>query len=217
MAKSKAPPQREVTRERELRAWKLRQQLWTHERIAADLGVERSTVTKMLMRTSQRYLDSVQGEVAALKGEQLTQLEHIADEAMQAWRASKQPRKEARKVTRKQSKRGDEEATSAQTKEQNGDWHHLEMARGALGDIRKLMGLDAPTKIAPTTPDGESVYSAIAGIAKLNDADLDQLIRNLEAAIRLGAVGAPQPGSAADGAPGVDTTTQADADAGQTV
>jgi DNA-binding transcriptional MocR family regulator len=133
---------REVALEREQRAWKMRQQLYTHERIAVELGVDRSTVTKMLARVGKRYLNSIQDEVAALKAEQFSQLSHIADEAMQAWRASKQPKKEARKVSRKQTKRGDEEATVAQTKEQNGDWHHLEMARSALADIRKMFGID---------------------------------------------------------------------------
>jgi DNA-binding transcriptional MocR family regulator len=143
---------REVALEREQRAWKMRQQLYTHERIAAELGVDRSTVTKMLARVGKRYLNSIQNEVAALKAEQFAQLAHIADEAMQAWRASKQPKKEARKVSRKQTKRGDEEATVAQTKEQNGDWHHLEMARAALADIRKIFGLDQAVPVGVDKP-----------------------------------------------------------------
>lgn len=151
MAKAGRTP-REVALEREQRAWKMRQQLYTHERIAAELGVDRSTVTKMLARVGKRYLNSIQNEVATLKAEQFSQLSHIADEAMQAWRASKQPKKEARKVSRKQTKRGDEESTVAQSKEQNGDWHHLEMARAALADIRKIFGLD---QAGPVNVDGK--------------------------------------------------------------
>ncbi len=153
-----------MTRERELRALELSGQLWTHERIAAALGVSRSAVTRMLQRIERRYLETIRNKLESLKGEKLRQLESIADEAMQAWRASKQPKKEARKTNRKQGKKGDEEETRVQTREQSGDWHYLEQARGAVGDIRKLMGLDAPTKTALTDPGGDQAYDPFAGI-----------------------------------------------------
>lgn len=45
-----AGPPKQVTRERERRAWELRQRCWTEARIAAELGVATSTVCYMLQR-----------------------------------------------------------------------------------------------------------------------------------------------------------------------
>jgi hypothetical protein len=162
MRKGSVP--KEVARERERRAWELRQKFWTHERIAAELGVDRSTVTKMLARVSRRILDTMQSEVAAMKAEQVSQLTFIADEAMQAWNASKQPAKEARKLTRKTRKVADDE-TQMKSKDQNADPRYLATAMQALTDIRAIMGLNAPTKVAPTDPTGEKEH------AELSDAE----------------------------------------------
>ena len=206
--KGKVP--REVAVERERRAWELRQKFWTHERIAAELGVDRSTVTKMLARISDRFWSSISGQIAAMKGDQVSQLMVIADEAMQAWESSKRPAKNAKKVTRKRggsagghtagagSAHGsygrssgasggtDDEETLMQSNDQNADPRYLASAMDALGDIRKIMGLDAPSKVAPTTPDGQRPYRAV-DLSNLSDDELNQLILNLQAAAGDGA------------------------------
>ena len=110
---------REVSRERERRAWELRQQLWTHERIAAELGVTHQAVTAMLKRVDRRVLAKLDAEVALQKAAQTAQLQYIADEAMQAWESCKSSGPDPR---------------------------FLGEARGALSDLRKLWGLDAPAK-----------------------------------------------------------------------
>lgn len=142
---------KEITQHREMRAFELRQQLWTHERIAKELGVERSAVTKMLKRISRRYSDKLEEEVKRIRAEHTLHLEHMADEAMQAWVSSKQPAKDARR--RKTARRGEEEENRVQT--QNADPRFLAEARAALADIRDIWGADAPTKVAATTPDGK--------------------------------------------------------------
>jgi DNA-binding MarR family transcriptional regulator len=142
---------KEVTQHKEMRAFELRQQLWTHERIAKELGVERSTVTKMLQRIGKRYSEKLEAEVKRIRAEHTLQLEHMADEAMQAWSASKQPAKDAKR--RKTASRGEVEESRVQT--QNADPRFLAEARAALADIRDIWGADAPTKVAATTPDGK--------------------------------------------------------------
>ncbi len=141
---------KEITQHREMRAFELRQQLWTHERIAKDLGVERSAVTKMLKRINKRYSDRLAEEVKRIRAEHTLHLEHMADEAMQAWIASKQPAKDARR--RKTVRRGEEEENRVQT--QNADPRFLAEARAALADIRDIWGVDTPSKFSLTDPTG---------------------------------------------------------------
>jgi DNA-binding MarR family transcriptional regulator len=152
---------KEITQHHEMRAFELRQQLWTHERIAKELGVERSTVTKMLKRINKRYSDKLEDEVKRIRAEHTLHLEHMADEAMQAWLASKQPAKDARR--RKTVRRGEEEENRVQT--QNADPRFLAEARAALADIRDIWGADAPSKLAPTDPTGEKEFGQDAGIS----------------------------------------------------
>lgn len=140
---------REVIRERERRAWELRQQGATHDRIALELGVDRTTVTKLLARLSQRYLATIQEEVGAVKGEQVAQLSYIYDEAMQAWSASKQASKVVGKRVKKvnAAKGGsDGEEVTTRVQDEDGDPRYLQTAMSALSDIRKILGADAPIK-----------------------------------------------------------------------
>ena len=149
-AKKGRKPNREESLERETRAWELRQKLWTHERIAAELGVDRSTITKMLGRVWTRRNNTQQERIDAFREEHTAMLEHIADEAMQAWSASKAMKKDARR--RKQAGKEYEEnrATS-----KDADPRFLTEARSALAEIRAVWGVDAPRKTALTDPDGE--------------------------------------------------------------
>src|SRR3972149_847519 len=138
---------RETLREREARVWDLSSKMWTQERIAQELNLERSTISKMLKRLNERALKTVTDEVLAEKAQQVRQLKAVADEAMQAWERSKDSRKG---VVKKSSagtsfrKGGDEVTTTVQ--DQDGDPRYLETAMKALADIRKILGLDSPEK-----------------------------------------------------------------------
>lgn len=131
--------QRDSALDLEQKAWELRQQLWTHERIARYLGVDRSTVTKALQRTSRRIIRELEGKQSEVVAQQVEQLTHIADEAMQAWNSSKQPEKDSKRI--KGSPRGDAEEN--RLKSQNADPRYLVVAMSALENIRKLMKLDS--------------------------------------------------------------------------
>ena len=167
---------KEVTAEREKRAWELRQQCWTEERIAADLGVTQPAVSVMLRRISGRMAKQLTGQVERVKATQTAQLEHIAFEAMQAWERSKLNAEATRTVTEQISLKGEEETlddegqpirrktavvpavketTTFTSEGQAGDSRMLEKAINALSDIRKIWGLDAPTKQEITGKDGD--------------------------------------------------------------
>jgi len=136
----------ELLRERERRAWELSSKMWTQERIAQELGLERSTISKMLKRLNERAMKTITDEILAEKAQHIRQLKEIADEAFQAWERSKETRKGVVKKSRTGGMtRGEETTTSVQ--DQDGDPRYLETAMKALNDIRKILGLDAPEKI----------------------------------------------------------------------
>ena len=160
----------EVAREREARAWELKQQLWTDERIAAELGVDRSTVTKALQRVERRVLAHLEDSISQLKVRQTAQLEYLAAEAVSAWEASKRPAETTRTVIERAETPADDDAragearkpevivkTTLTVKGQSGDPRFLNAAREALADVRKLWGLDAPQRIELTKDAGSQL------------------------------------------------------------
>lgn len=137
---------KEVTREREKRAWELRQQGWTHERISIELGVHHTTITKMLGRIRKRYLRELNEEVEQETTEQLLQLRFIVDEAMQAWMSSKEASKSVAQKKRQGQGGNQPDEITTRVQDQDGDPRYLSTAMSALSDIRKVLGVDAPQR-----------------------------------------------------------------------
>lgn len=173
----RVPP--EVTREREARAWELRQRCRTTRQIAHELDIDHSTVVRMLDRVEKRLLESVNADVLQVKLRQTQQLERLLSEAVSEWERSKLPVEVERTVTKATELTGqevaplwpetgeDEEPTGApkpqvtlpavevtttrEVRGQTGNPALLAQARGALADIRAIWGLDAPQKQDVTT------------------------------------------------------------------
>src|SRR4051794_27429024 len=93
------PVPRQVTAEREARAWELRQRFRTERQIAAELGVDQSTVHKMLDRVERRLAEQLKEQALPLKAEQTAQLREVAAEAFAAWERSKLDAELERTVT----------------------------------------------------------------------------------------------------------------------
>jgi hypothetical protein len=158
-----------VTRERERRAWELRQEFRSEREIGDILGVSESGVCRMLQRVERRALEKLQEDVEALKVQQTAQLEFIAHEAMAAWQRSK----------------GDSSSAAP------GDPKFLGEARAALAEIRRIWGAEAPTKVAATTPDGKEPYRL--QVQNMTDEELELLeriaARQCEPVARIGCSG----------------------------
>ncbi len=137
------PPTKEEVTERERRAWALRTQHGlSHQQIADELGVERSTVTKLLGRMNSRLHKTLEKELEQRKAEQTAQLEHIFAEAIGAWEESK-PRAAVTRIDEELSGKGEAVAELIVRGDRSG---FLKAAMQALGDARKIWGLDAPAK-----------------------------------------------------------------------
>jgi len=162
----------EVVRERERQAWALRQQGWTHARIAATLEVDPSTISKMLSRLCDRALKEITEDVLRMKADQSNRLDHIIDEALQAWERSKKDAVEVTTETTVVIEPADEgeaeverampgQIVTRKVKGQVGDTAYIAEARAALADLRKLWGLNEPEKKDITS--GGLPFKAYAG------------------------------------------------------
>ncbi len=130
---------RDVIETRERRVWELRMQFKTHQQIADELKLTRPAVTQILKRINARHRARHEAEVDAFKSEHVEQLSAIAEQAYGRWAA----------------------ATAHLSEKSLGrDAQYLAEVRGALADIRQIMGVNAPAKVAQTDPSGENEYGS---------------------------------------------------------
>lgn len=85
----------------EQKAWLLKSKFWTEERIATELGVDQSTVNRMLQRVEARLVAEFTEKALAIKIQQTDRLEFLASEAIEAWEKSKRPGDKERTVTKR--------------------------------------------------------------------------------------------------------------------
>jgi hypothetical protein len=143
------PVNRQQVLEHERRTWHLRCRGWAQTRIADSLGLSQPAVSKILRRIELRELKRLAGSVERIKATQNGQLEHILEEALDAWHRSKAPKKRA--SSRTQGGAGDGPGGTVTTQEaieRDGDPVHLYCAMQALAHQRSLFGLDVMPSLA---------------------------------------------------------------------
>jgi predicted transcriptional regulator len=167
---------KEQRAEKRRRAWSLRQRGWTEQRIADELQVNQSTVSRYLDQLTRRSIANLDDRIARDFLATLGILDHAIDEAAQAWERSKKPRKKASKRTGAGGKAGPGEQTTAESTERDGDPAFWQILLSALDRKRQLLALDE--RFAPPKSDdgpghgGMTVLDALAE-AEARDAEYD--------------------------------------------
>lgn len=87
---------RQITLQREARAWALRQKGWTEPQIAAELGVSQPAVSLMLSRVENKLAARFADIALRVKLDQHHRLDFIISEALAAWEKSKSPKTTSR-------------------------------------------------------------------------------------------------------------------------
>jgi len=127
--------------------------------IAAALNVSQMTISKDLKTLIGRWQDSALMDVDAAKSEELARINRLELEYWNAWEASKRDKEStvAEKTT------GTDTRTKAvkRAEGQVGNPSFLAGVQWCIDRRCKLLGLDAPTKIAPTDPSGTKEYDNI--------------------------------------------------------
>lgn len=129
---------REVARERENRAWEMRQRGFTQAAIATELGIGQSGINKALKRAERRALAQMGDRIEAVKITQHAQLERILMESLLAWERSKR----VNETVKTETEADGTERVTRTVKGQTGDPRYLTEAQRALEGIRRVWGLD---------------------------------------------------------------------------
>jgi hypothetical protein len=152
-------PHPNVTALREVKAWSLRARGWTETRIAVELGVNQSSVSRMLERIEARELARMSASVERTKVVHHAQLDHVIEESLDAWYRSKLPRKRAaRKTSGEGDGGGGDEVQTTEVIERDGDTGYLYAAMQAMGAQRSLWGLD----VAPALQEPAATVAELA-------------------------------------------------------
>jgi hypothetical protein len=149
----------------------LEAQLWTHARIAEDLGIARETVTRYLSKHRHRVYDKLAARHSAIRAKQAAQLEHMADEAYQGWERSKFDAVTV-KVTTGGEVEGDGPKTERTIKSRSGDNSYLSEARALLVEVRKTLGIKDSVLAETGWPavGSDKVTAALETIQRIEDA-----------------------------------------------
>ena len=126
---------------------------WSQRAIAGELGVAQSTVSSDFKALEREWRASGVRDFDSARGLELKKLERLEREAWGGWQRSQEPLESTRVVQDAGGKRAEK-----QVRQQHGDPRFLEQIQRCIAARRALLGLDAPARIAPTSPDGEEAY-----------------------------------------------------------
>ena len=126
---------------------------WRQVDISSHLGVAQATISTDLKTIQTQWRESAIRDFDILRERELQKLDRLEREAWDAWERSKKPSQSAVMTTD-----GHDQRTQKTVKDQVGDPRFLEQVHKCIASRRALMGLDAPTRIAPTSPDGDEAY-----------------------------------------------------------
>jgi len=144
----------QIQRRRQLVAqWYL--QCWPQAAIARELGVSQSTVSSDLKTIRRQWRESQIRDFDEAVTVELKRVDALEREAWSAWQRSQEPAEMTRVTSDPKGKRAEKTV-----RQQPGDPRFLERIHRCIASRRALLGLDAPTRIAPTSPDGQESYHA---------------------------------------------------------
>jgi hypothetical protein len=128
---------------------------WTQTAIAQEMGVSQATICADLHAVQRHWRESAIRDFDAARELELQKLDRIEREAWEAWERSKQPAQSARV----RSNGNGSERTEKTVRQRIGDPRFLDQIHKCIAARRALLGLDAPTRIAPVMPDGQTPFS----------------------------------------------------------
>lgn len=144
----------------------------TLQQISEHVGVSVMTVRRELKALIGEWQESAREDIAAVKARELRRLDEIEAETWAEWERSK--RDYVKKVAENGGDKGGKK-TKVETGGQCGDPRYLNVLV-SIGERRaKILGMDAPQKVAPTDPSGEREYSSYS------DAEIEARIAELTA------------------------------------
>jgi hypothetical protein len=125
--------------------------------IANQPGVDRATGSRDLNVIKERSKEAAVRDLDEAREQELERPALIEQEAWVAWEASKKARETSTNelIT---GADGDRLKAGIRKEAQTGDPRYISIIQSCIDQRCKLLGLNAPQKAAPTTPDGQEPY-----------------------------------------------------------
>jgi len=133
---------------------------WTQQQIAAHLDICQTTVCFDLKALRKEWRESSIRDFDTRREVELKKLERVEREAWAAWERSQKPLQSA-------VVNGEDGTARARktVKNQHGDPRFLDQVQRCIAQRRALLGLDAPTLVAPVRPDGRPLEISPESVA----------------------------------------------------
>lgn len=153
-------------------------QSWTQAAIGQKLGISQPTVSLDLAVVRREWRESSIRDFDAAQEMELRKLDRVEREAWAAWERSQQPLQSA-------VISGDGAGKQARkaVRNRHGDLRALDTILKCIAARRAMLGLDAPTRIAPVMPDGQQPFRL--AVAHLSVGELRALKRLRDRALSL--------------------------------
>lgn len=205
-----APARTKDERERDLdEVARLYLQGMTQAAIAAQLSKDSSrsytvtqrTISRDMEVVRKRWLDSSLRNFDAAKAQELAKIDNLEREAWESWHRSIGTRRVTSTGRETGGRDGNKDKAQVRTEDMLGDPRYLAQIQSCIDRRCKLLGLDAPAKIAPTNPDGTEPYDGSTSDSAIL-ASLSAIFEQAAAQAGAGAGGAAA-GSAADTGAGI--------------
>jgi hypothetical protein len=127
-----------------------------HE-IGEKLGLSRQQIGYELKAIRKEWLASSLMDFNQKKAEELARIDRMEAEAWVSWETSK-GQKETTLTEQTTGGDGDKLKAGIRKEAREGSVDYLKVVQWCINKRCEILGLDAPRKIAPTTPDGQEPY-----------------------------------------------------------
>lgn len=148
----------------------------TQEQMAQEIGIDQTTVSRELKRIREDWRQSALQDIDEVIARELKKLDQLELEALQEWERSKRDWTKKVVEDKPRSKGVAGKSARIETGSQTGDPRYLQVLISIQDRRSKLLGIDKPQKMAPTTPDGSQPYRN-----DMTDAEIDRRIAELAA------------------------------------
>lgn len=133
--------------------------------IARDLNLSQQQVSYDIRLIHDAWLRDTISNFNILKARELAKVDHLECEAWRAWECelpeSNKTETRKRNVKTKRESKESAEARKLIIKLKARDPRYLQIVGDCIDRRRKILGIDAPTKIAPTNPAGDKEYEGL--------------------------------------------------------
>lgn len=139
--------------------------------IAREVGITppaaQHWINKIRAEIAAEYQRSI-ASLTALAGEHIAELDAVKREAWSAWEQSKKPARVVIKREETGGEKGERVVIERRREQRIPDARYLSAILTAQAQQAKIAGVNAPEKLAPTSPDGTREYQGITDEERAN-------------------------------------------------